>query len=142
MLADQIKPFFWSITYLLSAAAFGLATRPSIWEDYMRVLACAMTLLVFCWTVQSAVLYQRRYRLLPPQRRARMMQPSHIWGMGASYFVLAIPQVERVIGFFGDPIHPTGLPILVVSYGLASYWLWPLVRHQKRMTRKEARVSA
>lgn len=137
MLKSDIKPYFYAITYALSALTFMAATNPEIWEDYLRILALAMTVLILIWTAQAALLYQQRWNDLPPARRQRMVLPSHVWGMGGAYAVLLIPQIDRIIGYFGETIHILGLPVLIASYALSSWWLWPLVRHQRKMKSRE-----
>lgn len=141
MLRTAVKPYFYAITYVLSVLAFFLATDPEIWQDYLRVLALAMGVLIFLWIIQAAVIYQRRYRSLPAGKKNRMVPVIHVWGMGIAYGIAVAPSSERVIEYFGEPVQWDGLPILIASYAFASVWLWPLVRHERSMEHRERRAG-
>lgn len=136
-----VSRYTYAVVYVLSVAAFIAVIHPSIVEDYVRACALGFAIIVALWTVQSALIYQARYTSLPPERRGRMMDPKLAWAMGVAFIGSLALNARQVLELVGRPLEWYGAPALLLVMAAATYWLLPLIRHERNMRKKERGIT-
>lgn len=135
-----VSRYTYAVVYVLSVAAFIAAVEPSVVEDYFRVGTAAAMVVILLWMVQSALIYQRRYHALPPEKRGRMMAPKLAWSMGASSILSFALNARAMFDLVGSELKWYGAPAILVVLALSAAWLGPLIRHERKMQQREKAI--
>lgn len=98
--------------------------------DVVRMVALALSALIFGITSAIIVLYYRVYRRRKEGGNEGLL-PKHVWMIGVSYLIVTFSAATNSIERLGDP--PTIFaPLNITGFGVGVYALWLILKHLRR----------